>query len=66
MKTFLFLLLLFSSALLQHSTTVELYKEEKEDHIEIYARNQNVYPVTIEIELEIENLRPDRPISVYR
>ncbi|HET8866661.1 MAG TPA: M23 family metallopeptidase [Gracilimonas sp.] len=60
MKTFLFLLLLFSSAFLQHSTTVELYKEEKEDHIEIYARNQNVYPVTIEIELEIENLRPDK------
>lgn len=48
------LLVAFSSS--QEKPTVEVYNVEKEDGIEVFAKNMNVYPVTLELEIEMENL----------
>lgn len=63
MKSFWFLLLLISTPLFsQDNGNVEIYRVEKEDRIEVYAKNSNIYPVTIEVNLNIENLIPDKKL----
>lgn len=68
MKSFWFLLLLSISVLFsavgvaQNSSAVEVYRVEREDRLEVYAKNSNIYPVTIELDLRIENLTPDKKL----
>lgn len=54
------LLLLLSLGWFQENGRVEIYRVEKEDRLEIYARNTNIYPVTVELDFELENLTPSR------
>lgn len=57
MKTCLFVLLFTIVGTLPEDKTVEVYRVEKEDTVEIHARNGNPYPVTIEVKLDIKNLK---------
>jgi len=62
MKSFLFPLLLSTALLSQDNGNVEIYRVEQEDRLEVYAKNTNIYPVTIEVDLKIENLTPDKSL----
>lgn len=62
MKSFWFLLLFSTAIFSQDNGNVEIYRVEKEDRLEIYAKNMNIYPVTIEVDLNIENLTPDKAL----
>lgn len=62
MKSILFLLLFTTAFLFQENGNVEIYRVEQEDRLEVYAKNTNIYPVTIEVDLRIENLTPDKKL----
>jgi murein DD-endopeptidase MepM/ murein hydrolase activator NlpD len=62
MKSFWFLLLLIPGIFLQDSGEVEVYRVEKDDRLEIFARNTYIYPVTLELNLQIKNLRPNKSL----
>jgi len=64
MKSFLVILFILSSFIVQEKGSVEVYRIEKEEYIELHARNTNLFPVTIEIDLEIKHLRPDKKLPV--
>ncbi|MEX2603164.1 MAG: M23 family metallopeptidase [Gracilimonas sp.] len=44
----------------QDRNSVSVYRVENDEGIDVYVRNNNIYPVTIELELELENLEPDK------
>lgn len=54
------ILLLMSLTLSQDKGNLEIYRVEKKDRLEIFARNTNIYPVTVELDFELENLTPDK------
>lgn len=47
---------------LQEVPQIEVYQVEKPGYVEIWARNPHVYPVTIELTAELENLSSDKLI----
>lgn len=52
---YLLILLLFIP---QDEQSVIIYRQDKIDRIEIYAKNNNIYPVTVEVNFELQNLKP--------
>lgn len=46
------------------SQSVLLYNEKTEDGLIVHGRNENFYPVTVEVNLNIENLEPERKGSL--
>ncbi len=56
----LFLLVSF----IQEKPSVEVYNVEKENSIEVYAKNTNLYPVTIEVDIDLENLSSSKKLPV--
>lgn len=46
----------------QDSASVTIFKSEGKDSINVYARNRNIYPVTVEVQLEFKNLDPDKEL----
>lgn len=54
----------FASFLPQEKPTVEVFNVEKEDRIEIHARNLNDYPITIEVDIELLNLTSSNKLPV--
>lgn len=60
MKSFWFLILLIPGLFFQDNGEVEVYRVEKEDRLEVFARNTKTYPVTIELNIQFENLKPDK------
>lgn len=60
MKSIWILLFLLTGLIRQDQGNVEVYRVEKDDHLEIYARNTNIYPVTIELDFELEHLKPNK------
>jgi len=59
-KTWLSLFILVLLLFQQDSKTVEIYRVEREDRLEVFARNSNIYPVTVELNVEVEHLKPNR------
>jgi murein DD-endopeptidase MepM/ murein hydrolase activator NlpD len=66
MKMFWFLLTLFAFGLFQDKGSVNVYRIETETGIEIYAKNSNLYPVTLEYMVEYENLKPNKGLPLVR
>jgi murein DD-endopeptidase MepM/ murein hydrolase activator NlpD len=64
MKSFWLILFLLSTFLVQDEGSVEVYRVEKEELIELHARNSNLFPVTIELDLELEGLKPSKRLPV--
>ncbi len=63
MKTSFFLiLLLFMSAGRPIEKSVEVYRIEAENALEIHAKNSNPYPVTLELKLDIKNLKSNEKL----
>lgn len=56
------LLTLSSSVEAQDQRSVEIYRVEKEGYLELYVKNNNVYPVTFELDLELINLESNLKI----
>lgn len=48
----------------QEKPTVEVYNVEKEGSVEVHARNLNPYPVTLELKIELENLRSSKRLPL--
>lgn len=46
--------------LFQDQKSVNVYRMEASDGFKVYAKNNNIYPVTVELELELRNLKPNR------
>ncbi len=53
------LISLVSTVHLQAQHSVELYSTEAENGLILNVKNDNLFPVTIDVELELENLEPD-------
>lgn len=53
------LISLLSHFYLQAQNTVQLYNIEAENGLILNAKNENLFPVTIKVKLELENLKPD-------
>lgn len=60
MKSFWLILFLLTILISQDPSTVQVYRVERDDRIEVYAQNSNIYPVTIELDLQVEHLKSDR------
>lgn len=45
-----------------YAQQIELYQVDREDRVEIWAKNPHIYPVTIEISAELTNLVPNKSI----
>lgn len=58
----LILLLIPAPASQQQSQDVEVFRVDTEESIELHARNKNVFPVTIELNAEYENMWPSKPL----
>lgn len=56
---FFLILLLSGSDTFLPKKSVEVYKIEKDNVLEIHAKNSNPHPVTIELKLDIKNLKPN-------
>jgi murein DD-endopeptidase MepM/ murein hydrolase activator NlpD len=64
MKSFWLILFLFSGFLVQENGSVEVFQVEQDDFVELKAKNTHPFPITIELGMEIENLKPDKSIPV--
>ncbi|MCP9290285.1 M23 family metallopeptidase [Gracilimonas sediminicola] len=64
MKSFWVILFLIAGLLSQDKGSVEVFRIEKEEHIELHARNTNLYPVTIELDADIDKLEPQKKLSL--
>jgi hypothetical protein len=64
MKSFLLIIVFLLGLLIQDEGSVEMYRVEKEDYIELHAKNSNLFPVTVELNLELEHLKPSRKLPV--
>lgn len=58
--------LFLSHTFLQEKPLVDVYTVEKEGSIEVHAKNLNEYAVTLELDIELENLRSSKrlPLTV--
>lgn len=45
--------------------TVEVYRVEKDGVVELHARNKNIYPVTIELNSELNNMSSSKKLPLY-
>lgn len=54
--------LLFTPASSQQEQSVEVFRVDTQDAIELHARNTNVYPVTLQLEVDYKNLQPSQPL----
>lgn len=66
MKSFWILLFLIVTGLPQDNNSVNVYRIETETGIEIYVRNSNLYPVTLNYMVEYENLTPSRNLPLVQ
>ncbi len=48
----------------QESQGVDLYNVDKEDRVEIYVKNENIYPITIQVEMDLSNLKPSKRLPL--
>jgi len=48
----------------QEAPQVEVYQAEKNGYVEIWAKNPHIYPVTIELSAQLENLSSDKSIPL--
>lgn len=64
MKSFWFILFLSLGFLTQDKGSVEVYRAEKEEHIELHARNTHLFPITIELGVETERLETSKRLPV--
>lgn len=64
MKSFWLILFLLSILVAQNKGSVEVYQVEQEESIELHARNSNLFPVTVELDMELKHLRPDKRLPV--
>lgn len=54
------LVLFPASGMAQNTGNVEIYRVEQDDRLEVFVKNTNIYPVTVEVDLKIENLTPSK------
>ncbi|RNC85647.1 MAG: M23 family metallopeptidase [Balneola sp.] len=64
MKFTLLFLFIPSLILAQESKSVELYNVEKEDKIEVFVKNDNIFPITLQVEMDFSNLRPSQGLPL--
>jgi murein DD-endopeptidase MepM/ murein hydrolase activator NlpD len=64
MKSIWWILFLLFMVPAQDEGSVEIYRVEESDRIELFGRNKNIYPVTVEIDVEAENLSPNKKLPV--
>lgn len=64
MKLVWMILFLLAAGLSQDEGSVEVYRVEKAEILEVYARNSNIYPVTIEVDMTLKNLQPNRKLPL--
>lgn len=57
-------LLLIWIQFVQEAPSIEVYQVERNGYVEIWARNPHIYPVTIELSAELENLSSDKSIPM--
>ena len=48
----------------QQVPEIEVYQVERDDKIEIWARNRNIYPVTLTLHIDKQNLSSNKPFPV--
>ncbi len=48
----------------QEAPQIEVYQIDRSNYVEIWARNPHIYPVTIELSAELENLSSDKSIPM--
>ena len=48
----------------QEAPSIEVYQVERSGYLEIWAKNPEIYPVTIELSAELENLSSDKTIPL--
>ena len=48
----------------QEAPRIEVYQVDKPGYVELWAKNPEIYPVTIELSAELENLRSDKSIPL--
>ncbi|MBO6524643.1 MAG: M23 family metallopeptidase [Balneolaceae bacterium] len=58
--------LLFVFTSFQEKHTVEVFNLEKESSIEVHARNNNPFPVTIELEIDLTNLNSSKRLPLIQ
>lgn len=60
------LALLFSHSSYQEKPSVDVYTVEKEGSVEVFAHNMNEYAVTLELNIELDNVRSSKrlPLTV--
>lgn len=64
MKIFWSILFLLAAFISQDDGTVEIYQVEEDDRIELHGKNKNIYPVTVELDADTKNLKPDRKLPL--
>lgn len=64
MKAFWLIVFLLSFTIGQDEGTVEVYRVEKDEHIELHVKNTKIYPVTLELNADIENLEPGKRLPL--
>ncbi len=57
-----FVLLFLGSG--RQEQTVEVYRVEKDGVVELHARNKNIYPVTIELDAELNNMSSSKRLPL--
>lgn len=61
---FNFIILFTAHSFHQEEQTVDVYNVEIEGGIEVYAKNSNVFPVTLELNIELENLSSSKRLPI--
>lgn len=57
--------LIFVSFLMpQEMDSVTVYRAERIDRLQIFAKNENLFPVTIEVNFDLQNLEADRYLPI--
>lgn len=48
----------------QESQNIDLYNVEKEDRVEVYVKNDNIFPITLQVEMDLTNLKPSKGLPL--
>jgi len=58
------LLLILNSLIVPQKDSVVVLQTEKEEYVELTIVNKNIFPVTIELDAELRNLKPSRSLPL--
>ncbi|MEX0720957.1 MAG: M23 family metallopeptidase [Balneolaceae bacterium] len=61
-KTFWIILLMASFVINQEKEAVNIYRVEEVGRLKIFAKNDHIYPVTIEVDFDLKNLTSSRDL----